>query len=549
MMFRTGSTLLVSEGNSQSPWRVQQPGYISALPGHGGYGMDSYGGSGRHTTPGNVTVFFLDDFTTGSTVSAAYPGGYTRILHGNMEGFVAAASPKICVPIKSGTVNMGNDVRPGSYMDFYGQFAPGDGVLFRATQPSSIVSFGSSTASHQRWWHLDCRIGDDASGIADEDRDAAVVGGYSTSGVNAPDYNVHINCCYGWSLDEIVDGYYGGGLLSFLYCAFIEPMHKSFHDDGGGIDMHGYGPILGSGYRFNKVSIQRCFFGHISSRQPSIAAISFAYANNWIYNPGDSAGNIANGIELHVDYDAASPYASPMYSNIYANMVTKGPDGYTSFNAVYMDPANQHPSGSQGYIGKNCVNGWAYSAQSDLMAGTFPGSWLQSGIVANAWPGSWGSAGEYVNEIGTATTPNGFSSAERIAFANLMYNSVGPCPGNRRSSDRAGIVLGHGLARETGSGSQGECVNSVAGTDAESGWPNSSLRFLPNAGGWPTISTVTETDPLGSPTYWHAPMPLNGTEPDDRILSSGTFSNGRSKVGYTAIEAWAIEEHLQQGGY
>jgi len=531
-----------------SMWPAQNPGGVPFLPATGGWAYDSYGGSGRDGATGRVTVFFLDDYTAGSAVSAAYPGGYTRILHGNIEGFAAASSPKVLIPIKAGTVQMNSDFRPGNYMDMYMQFAPGNGVLFRQSPPAVSIVYGGATASHQRYWHADFRVGDDAGGIDPSNRDGGSVGGWDVNGTNLPTHNTWINCNFNWSIDECIDGYFGGDYYSFLYCVFGESLHKA-QNNKGTIVSHGYGPILGDGYRFDRLDIQRSIFAHLQSRQPLTATIRLSYANNIVYNPGDPDNNTAIGIQLTVDYDATTPYSSPMYANILNNMFVKGPNGASSFNAITVDPAGTDPTvrlptGSQGYIAGNAVDGWTYATNDSLRTGVWPTGWLQSSEVTAAMPPGWSGN---IKAIGTGTTPNSYSSAEKIAFATLIKNSVGPLPGKRTPADRAGVIAGHCLSKLLGSGGQGTCVNSVSGTSDPAGWPNTALRFTPNAGGYPSMGS-TAVDPFSPGTAWVSALPLNGSAPDDRILSSGVFSNGLSKAGYTAIEAWGIDQHYYVGG-
>lgn len=551
-------------GNPPSPgydsgWPVQSAGYQTALPQHSGYGMDSYGGSGRDGAEGRVVVFFIDDFTNGSSVDSAYLT-YTRMRHGNMEGAAAyklanPTTPMIVVPIAAGYVNKRDDLRLGSYIDYYGQFAPGDGVIWRETQPTSVISFSPSNASHQRWWHGDFRAGDTSGGIPSGSRDAAISGGTQPDGTGGGGSVVWINCGFMWSLDELVDAYYalGNSLTTFTYCAFIEPLHKSIHDDTGtpddgvGVDAHGYGPIFGQGYRWDKLCFSRNLFAHSYTRNPEVAALKLAGANNLFYNLADTSGNDGFGLILTNDYDASSPTATAMLTNWTDNLYLKGPDSTTTLNVVYHPAGTPQPSGSQGYLAGNVVSGFTFASQSALVSGSPPTGWIQTSLLTTAWPAGWGSNREGTYRITTSSSPNGATSIEITDFANLLCESVGPRPWFISSKNRVRTVANHVIAKITGSGDQGATVNSVAGTSNPSGWPNVSLRFSPNAGDWPTLGTST-VDPMSPGSTWYSAMPLNGSAPDDRVQTSGTFSNGLSKVGYTALEVWAIEQHWYVGG-
>ena len=536
-------------------WPVQTAGYVSSIPGLTGYGADSYGGSGRDGPDGRVTVFFLNDYTTGAAVNNAV-SGYTRFREGNAAGYALVSEPKILVPTKAGTMQLTDDWRVGSYSDIYGQFAPGNGLLLRGTQPQVVESFPSGpVSSHQRWWHVDVRIGDDASGIDASQRDSMRVGGIDATGTTTPTYLQFYNCFFGWSIDEVVDGYSGPDGIMFAYCVFAEALDKSLNNKGT-IVQHNYGPLIGGGYRAYRACFQRNLFAHLGGRQPMIGALLFAYANNIIYNPGNTTFDIAQGVRIVNDYDAGdiggTPNTAAMYSNIVGNAFIRGPQSYSSFQAICCDPTGSEsttrpPVGSQGWITNNAVYGWTYTDQLSLKSGTFPSGWDASSLLTSAWPSGWGTSLEGIKSIGAGPDPNDYTTAEILTFASLMAESVGPRPGSRSSADRAGVIANHVLARLLGTGDEGQCVNSVSGTEDPSGWPNILLRFSPNAGGYPTMGSAT-IDPFNPDSTWHAAVPLNGLAPDDRVLSSGTFSNGLSKVGYTALEAWAIEQHYYVGG-
>lgn len=533
-------------------------GAVSMVPGAYGFGYDNYGGSGRDGAEGRVTVFLIDEFTSG-TVSAAV-SGYTRILHGNIGGCAAASSPKVCIPIEEGIIDLDTDIRPGSYFDYYGQFAPGIGVIWRHTIPNPTNSFCSSVATNQRWWHGDFRVGDDAPGIASGERDAAYLAGCSDAGSPAVSNIAWINNFIGWSVDEAGDGYYCGDNFAFHGNVIAEAFDLSIHDDtdtpddGTGVDRHGYGPIMGEGYRCDHVAFQRNVFAHLAGRQPNIAVLNFAFANNISYNTGDSDSNIGQIVRLNNDYGAATPGSTAMYANIVRNLFMAGPNSAGTVHAITVDPtggesSTRLPAGSQGYIADNAVRGWTYASQTAMKSGTFPSGFDAGAVISAAMPTGWGSDLSGLLDIGSGTNPNDFSDADMLTFATTVCNQAGPRPDVTDSSNRARTVCGHIINRLDGVGDEGQVVNSVSGTSSPGGgaWPNISLRFTPNAGGYPTAGSGSIDVFTGSGIDAGA-MPLNGTTPDDRVQASGTFCNGFSAVGYTAIEKWAGNQHLYRIG-
>lgn len=546
-------------------WPLQTTSFLSAHPGHGGFGYESYGGSGRHTTPGNVTVFFLNDLGTG-TVNNAWPGK-TRFRQGTLRGFASVAGPKICVPIKSGIINLGSDFRIGSYCDFYGQAAPGDGLILRGTIPQVVESFAGAypTSSHVRFWHMDVRPGDDVGGVDPSNRDGGNFGGAGSDGTGAskpvPSYNLFINCNFNWSIDEIFEEYAGSANNGICYTVFGEALHKSANlKTINGVPTyvsHGYGSLFGGAYRNTNLSIQRCIYAHMAGRQAMAASLQFAFVNNLIYNPGDTDGNFPQCVRLISDYDSNSPDPGPFRSNIVGNVFLAGPNTPSTVYCVAMDPggsdvASRQPAGSTGYIAKNAAYGITAASQLALKAGTFPSAFDSGSLITAAWPSGFGADMSGIVDIEPGVTnPNSFSQTAIQNFVTNLAAVVGPRPNKTGAYSRARTIANHCVAGITGVGDEGACVNSVAGTSDPNNWPTgiaSGTRYSPNAGGYPTITSI-EIDPFSPGAEWHAAFPVNASgEPDDSIITSGTFSNSRSKVGYTVIEAFFYELHLFRGG-
>lgn len=528
-------------------WQDQAPSGVTAIPYLDGFGATSYGGSGRDGSAGRVTVFFLDDLGSGTVdaayTHASYPGGLVRMRHGSVEGFKGVAEPKILVANKSGTVNLGADWRPGSYTDVYGQFAPGGGLIFRGTSVLYIKTYSpTGQAQHLRLWHLDIRPGDDAAGITPADRDGMDVG--HPDGSSRPTVsNVMYNCAVRWTTDEIIAGINGVDGFSIAYCDFSEALHRSIHDDGGGPDEHGFGPLFGSEYAFDRLDMQRNLFAHNSYRNPYVVAEKFAFSNNLIFNAGQPNNTTGACIEL------APPQAgtaNTQQHNIVRNLLVKGINMQVGVHRFVEGIDGGPPAGSTGFLSGNGAHGYTLASQDDARVGAFPSGYSQATLRSAAWPSGWGSSLEGTLALGS--NPLALTTAEKAAFAELVTSTCGPLPGFSRSWNRTAVIGTQIQAAISGSGDQGSIVNSVAGTSNPSGWPNTALRFSPNAGGWPVPTTVT-VDPFSPGSYWHAPIPMNGNAPDDRVVASHTLRNGKVSVNRTALENWALDQHLYVGGH
>lgn len=535
----TGQTAdLVYASQAQGlAWPAHSPGYIPVLPRHGGYGMDTPGGTGRNLATPATAVYLIDSLGTSNTGTArpelganVFSGTFQYCWRANpTSGGVPL--PKVIVPIVSGWVNSGGTagqsipgqagtVPTAGFFSYWGQFAPAPGLFLRGTRPA-INGGGNVVIMHLRSY-----MGDDAAGLGAGNRDAF----YSGYAAGIAQNVVLLNCEFCWSVDEIIDFFRRHHLVTWAYNAFINPLHNSvIEHPGDPIDEdHGFGPIFGGAAEGQPGSfcMYRNLLAGITGRGPATNAQAVAIANNLYYNAGGRP-NVGSGEAIDIWSQNTS---LPMIANVVGNGFIRGPNHGSSI--IAMRVRSGAPAGTQGYLSDNVVHGWTAASQASLLNSGVSG-YQQGTLRSGAWPGSWGT--EATGALHWAADPQNPTADEWAAYVDLHDEGCGAQPALRSSSyGRVANVFAQARARLAGGSTTNQFIDTVGGTLAEGG-----------DDGWFSVPN-TAIDPTNPGAHWHAPLPTGAGR--DTPYTTGTFSNGLSRVGRSPLEVWAIEEHWRKGG-
>jgi hypothetical protein len=559
----------ISNAAAPFPWPIQNTTYRTLLPRHGTYGLGPYGGDGSHpeNPVKNATrVYFINTTASGNT------GTYdpvTRVGYGtvrwcfghttaqaNGEGGPPQPNSKIIIPLVSGVVTLNRKFSPSEdYTEYWGQFAPHPGLWFRNSAPAS-------NHSHVLYWHLPSYVGDDAGDPAYNNRDAGTTGSGTLTG------NAWINCSFAWSIDELFDAY-NPSLLShsWLYSMFLEPLGYSRHTDvdsdpNSDPEYHGFGPLVGTSNgasNADKIAFQRCVFAHAQSRNPLVLVKRFAMAECLTYNWGRLAQGTLNGTTGSGAGVGFGKAAEVTKANIISCGWIRGPQNGNAHNIICGSTDFSNFPGSKLYLANNAVYGYTIAAQSNLVNngyagnytgaknGHFPANFLSPGILTESIPIGWGN--NFENVYRPWANPLRPTTAEWQNYIALMRSSCGPWPARRTNAQgREGKIFDQMLAAVNGNtAGMGGQVNSVAGTAHPNTWPTNRI-VAPNAGGWGQLpAQLVTVDPANPGSHWVARI-MSVAEGRDVPYTSGTFSNGLSKAGYSPLRALAIEQHWYVGG-
>lgn len=501
-------------------WPMQNPGSrLVALPGVNVWGANSYGGGGRAPGSTGVDIILINSLASTNTINSV--GGLgANVYEATIEGalrYNAGSRSKFIVDCISGVANIAKSISntaESANVTWAGQFAPNAGLFIRA------LVFNVTGFSDWQLWHKALYVGDDAWDVPPHNRDAFKFG-------PGPDRIFFTNCEFAFTMDETVDAFSGFGEAGFVYCAFLDPLHITAHQDipGDGPE-HGFGPILGAGGGdANQLSVERCIFAHMSSRAPWVGCRFATLANNIHYNMARVISDFTGSAGIFYNQRG---YTSDCQYNYVGNLIVRGPNNVGTRVTAEVGSNQTWPSSAGVHVNHTAQHGWTNpGAQSGHFSAT-SGLPYRGSVQSSALPP--GRLTNFADVYRPYANPNSPTNAERLSFLDLMEESVGVNPGSR--------VLGQGRTQTI--------LNQIRfRLNGGSGEASQYINTVSEAGGWFSVPSL-EINPANPGSHWHAPMPTASSR--HTPYTTGTFSNGMSRVGYTPMEVWAIEQHWYRGG-
>jgi hypothetical protein len=498
-------------------WPYQSTPYLSALPGVGGPGLDVSAGD----KPSKLYFVTSTEQVKEGGPDPRGPNCYSGTLWWCWYADQGEDFHKWVFPDVGGYCYVGRAFntpeRPN--FDYVGHAAPGAGLFIQTGKMNC-------RASNSRIWHLPSWLGDLPSydgpdSFKADQRDCLD----SSSSENEISRVAFINCEARFAMDEAVQAWYDSLGISWIRGAVFDPLHippdfampEGSHHEAG--QDHGYGQLFGG--RSDYSLCMQSLYAHTTDRNPLVGAPNHAHINNLHYNHG--RGYIGRGEALNIDDngDHNADADRSMQCNCVGCVTVKGPeqgDSLTLANVMDVTP------GSSGHGANNSCFGWPSPETQDGFFHSQPDDYLKPTLRRGAWP--LGLGFNYDGTLKPCADPLKPTRQEGLAFTQLMRESVGCMPA-RRYLYKGGVnhVLDQIDAAIRGVPfAGGQYVNTVE-----------------EAGGWPELPTGT-IDPANPTADYHAPLPL-GADRDD-VLLEGTFSDGSSKIGYSKLRAWVIEQYF-----
>jgi len=235
---------------------------LTAFPGAEGAGKFVRGGRGTlSVAPTVLEVTTLDDNSSSANTPGTLRYACTRSGFANrIIVFRVSGTIRLFAPL---TLNRANTT-------IAGQTAPGEGICI-ADHPVRV------SANNIIIRYLRFRLGDRNQAATNGNDDAI-----SGTGVR----NLIIDhCSVSWSNDEAFT-FYSGDSTTLQWNLISEPLDYSFHDEGDGIQNHGYGGIWGG----RRASFHHNLIAHCRGRMPrfdgirNISTDTGDFRNNVIYN-------------------------------------------------------------------------------------------------------------------------------------------------------------------------------------------------------------------------------------------------------------------------
>jgi hypothetical protein len=519
-------------------WPNQITPYRSALPGLAGPGMDI-------SKPELPTKFyFINDMTdaaTGAIDPSKGPNCYTGTGRYCWYANQGAGFHKVIIPLIGGYGYVGRTWNGDEManMDYIGHAAPGPGLIFRCGR---IRIQGDN----QRLWHCASWMGDEVAVGGGPSFDADQRDCFST-GQPVPgtiQKNIaFINCEGRFGMDEIAECGYSpldGG--SWLRGAIYDPLHvppdwSSGDPNHGPGEDHGYGQLVGgagSGPTDRTLTAQSVY-SCTTDRNPLWCGVNHAHINNIHYNHGrPNPGGRGEGCHIADNLGSNAGRGLTMHINVVGNLSVLGPEQapIAAQEPVLAAAASSMPVGCTGHSNLNSQLGWTLVNSQDQFIRTVPyPEFRKKDVRLSAWYDGFGD--DYRGVTRFARDPLRPTIQEALEFSRLLRETVGMMPRRR-------YLYKGGLHR-----CFDQIDNAIRGVPATFQYIN-RVSDLPangaDATGWEVMPAVPMMDPLNPTKDWHAPMPLDATRDD--VLTSGYFSNGAPKTGYTKWRAWVIEQYF-----
>jgi hypothetical protein len=458
---------------------------LLAFPTAEGAGKFVSGGRGNGlAAPAVFEVTTLDDNAASSATVGTLRYACTK------SGF----AQRIIVFRVSGTIHLYNSLSINrANTTIAGQTAPGEGICI-ADHPVKV------TANNVIIRYLRFRLGDknQAASIGNDD---------ALSGLGVRKVIID-HCSISWSNDEACS-FYNGDSITLQWNLISEPLDRSFHDEGAGVQNHAYGGIWGGKH----ASFHHNLLAHCRGRMPrfdgirNIPADSGDFRNNVVYNWADYNTNGGEGGA----YNVVNNYYKYGLSTL--NSSTSGVNRRNMLINPFQQDVPPLPYGMYYLDGNHCDNSPIISEQN--------------------WKGASFAGGSANDSTGSKVF---------VPFHNVNINMQSAADAFTDVLAKAGCSLPN---RDT---LDQRIVNDVKNRtgkiiDVQGGFPRGT-EYSTSQLAWPALENgfaQTDTDHDGMPDNWELARGLNA--------QSTTDLNGHvSTSGYSNIENYINGDTIVASG-
>jgi hypothetical protein len=333
-----------------------------------------------------------------------------------------------------------------------------------------------------------------------------------------------INCEARFTMDEGVEVFYDSVGVSWIRGAIYDPLHTPpdfvdpeipHHEPGTD---HGYGHLVGG---LSDLSlVQQSLYAHTTDRNPLVAAPNHAHINVLHYDHGRPDIGRGEGLNVSDNGGHNEEDGRTMQCNLVGSVAVRGPSCGTT---ICFARVRGVTAGSTGHAAHNGVFGWPSPPDQQTFFESAPEGYSQPTVRRTAWPNGLGA--NYAGVLLPFADPLAPTKQEGLAFAQLIRCTVGCKPAKR-------YLYAGGV-----NAVMDQIDAAIRGIEAPGQWADT----VEEAGGWPAMPHV-EIDPEKPGDEYHAPLPLGADR--DELLLSGTFSDGSSRIGYSKLRAWMIEQYF-----
>lgn len=462
-------------------------GDLAAFPGAEGGGMYTTGAREASAPEIYHVTKLTDDGSTGTFRDAVSEDN--RIIVFDVAGYIELDGPL--------TISSSN-------LTILGQTAPGDGIAIK----DAPVIFNQSSNVIMRYMRF--RMGTEN---ANSDSD--------TLSARRGENLIFDHCSMSWSVDECAS-FYQNRNFTLQWCIITEPLNRSIHDEGDGIQSHGYCGIWGginASFHHNLLANAKGRFPRIGSSETTSIVDGtedtdslIDIRNNVFYNwkeTGAYGGENGTRVNLVSNYYKEGPASIEKNLNQFYEISAGNEAGVDNWgtdlalSGNFYEAADIRNDDEAALINSINADNTADGAVDTSDADVYEASLYDPSEPSNAE----GAHTQYINDypVTTQDYQSAYSDVLMYAGASKVRDSVD--------------------ARAVSTTENG---NSTAGPDGD------GLIDSPDeVGGWPELTGTkeTDTDNDGIPDTWEDENGLNKNDSNDALESA--------ESGYLNIEEYA----------
>jgi pectin methylesterase-like acyl-CoA thioesterase len=457
---------------------------LVSFPGAEGAGRFTTGGRG--TTAAPTTVYAVTTLTDDSN-----PGSLRYALSQNV-------SSRTVVFRVAGTIRLTSPLTIKANTTIAGQTAPGGGICV-SDYP---VSIGGDNIIVR---YVRFRLGDR--------NQAARLGNDDAFGGTGRKNIIVDHCTMSWSDDEALT-IYGGDSTTLQWNIISEPLNLSYHDEGSGVEAHGYGGIQGG----RKNSIHHNLFAHCHSRTPRFDGVRNISPNT----PGLENVDFVNNVLYNWGINNVYGGEGGNY-NLVNNYYKYGPSTSSGVKFRVVNPYKQTtapviPYGKY-YLSGNYVDGSTTN-------------------TANNWRG--------------VTMDGGTAADTSLAKVTTAFN-IGPVTTQEAASAYSLVLQQAGATLPVRDSLDQRIVNDVMNRtgriiDVQGGYPRLT-PFSTSQSAWPTLvagTAAVDTDGDGMPDSYENANSLNPNNAADRqLIAANGYTNLENYLnGITTTPVFSVSGNL-----
>ena len=462
-------------------------GDLAAFPGAEGGGMYATGARGARDPEIYHVTKLTDDGSTGTFRDAVSEDN--RIIVFDVAGYIELDGPL--------TISSSN-------LTILGQTAPGDGIAIK----DAPVIFNQSGNVIMRYMRF--RMG---TANANSDSD--------TLSARRGENLIFDHCSMSWSVDECAS-FYQNRNFTLQWCIITEPLNRSIHDEGDGIQSHGYCGIWGG----INASFHHNLLANAKGRFPRIGSSETTSIVDGTEDT-DSLIDIRNNVFYNWKETGAYGGENGTRVNLISNYYKEGPASIEKNLNQFYEISAGNEAGRDNWGTDLALSGNFYEAAD--IKNDDEAELINSINADNIADGAVDTSDADVFDV-SLYDPSEPSNAEG---AHTQYINDYPVTTQDYQSAYSDVLMYAGASKvrdsvDARAVSTTENGNSTAGPDGDG-----LINSPDEVGGWPTLTGTkeTDTDNDGIPDTWEDENGLDKNDASDALELA--------ESGYLNIEEYA----------